>query len=118
MSDGSNTFPKSRVGDLFKEEGQTICSQTCQTFSTLVSPRFHARLNNCRRQHGALSRSSSSPFVVSLCFLCTCEPCVRKACGGGLPKPSRNHGDLLKARLPRCIVEVGSTVLSFSLPVV
>jgi hypothetical protein len=65
-----------------------------------VSPHFPARLNNCRRQHGALSRSSFSPVVASSCFVCTREPRVRKACGGGLPKLNRNDGNHLKGAWP------------------
>ena len=65
-----------------------------------MSPHFPARLNNCRRQHGALSRSSFSPVVASSCFMCTRELRVRKACGGGLPKLNRNDGNHLKGAWP------------------
>jgi hypothetical protein len=85
------------------------------------SPRSCLRVfHNCRRQHGARSRSPSSLLVASPRFVCTREPCVRKACGGGLPKLSRSDGDLLRSLCPpNIIIQVGGTLfhsLTFLFP--
>ena len=92
-----STFPKSRVGDLF--QGKRSATR-------------HARLSprSCLRAflHSEQLPTTTWRFVVvifqpllaSVCFVRICEPRVRKACGGGLPKLSRNNGDTLKGAFP------------------